>query len=219
MTSALRFAALFASLAAGACLAQTPAVVDAKLLEVEGSVLVNQGEVFEEAGNGTSLKAKDRVMAMENARAEVRFFEGCEMIVEPGEVLVVPDQLPCHCGNFEDEDGPVARIAELTGDAALKSKQATFNPVALGVQLVVGDVVRVGEGSSAIIEFRDGCRQDVDGGSEYQIPDSSPCACAMVPVVPGSTVALSNQTLARIFIPPIILIGVLLPEDDAPISP
>ncbi len=218
MTTAIRIAALLASLAAGACLAQTPAPVDAKLLEVKGSVLVNQGEVFEEAGNGTSLKANDRVMAMENARAEVRFFEGCEMIVEPGEVVVVPEQLPCHCGNFEKEDGPVARLAELTGDASLKDGDM-FNPVALGLQLKVGDLVRIGEGSSAVVEFRDGCRQEVAGGTDYQIPDSSPCACAMVPAMVAGTTPMTAATWARLIIPPIIIIGISLPDNDGPISP
>lgn len=216
MKTALRIAALAALMTGGACLAQTPAPVDATLTKVQGAVLVNQGEMFVDAVAGTQLKANDRVMAMEGASAYIRFFEGCEQLVPAGEVVVVSSDLHCECQNFRREKGTIARVDELNGEGALMV-DGSFASIGLGRELIVGDVFRTGVDSSAVIQFRDGCRREIAPSSQYTIPDTSPCSCPL-PLAAGGGTALTAGTWARILIPPIILIA-LHEGHDGPISP
>lgn len=217
MKTVLRFAALAAFLATGICFAQTPAPVDATLTKVKGSVLVNHGEMFVDAVTGTTLKANDRVMAMDGASAYIRFFEGCEQVVPAGTVVVVSDQLPCDCQNFKREKGTIARVDELNGNASLKVGES-FSSIGLGGELVVGDVFRTGADSNAVIQFRDGCRTEIAASSEYTIPDNSPCSCAPI-WLGGGTSPMTLGSWARIVIPAIIIVGISLDDNDGPISP
>lgn len=67
----------------------------AMLSEVEGSVLVNQGEQFVGAEDGVSLVSGDRVMAMEGASALLRYEDGCDVRIEPATVVTLSEGSPC----------------------------------------------------------------------------------------------------------------------------
>jgi hypothetical protein len=215
------FAAL---LFAGAALAADPvptASVNATLAEMRGTVLVNQGERFEAGSTGTLLKKNDRVMAMEESDATVKYFEGCEIKVKAGTVVTIPELIPCECGDFSDERGPVGRIAEATGTIQLEQGEVNY-VIAAGQTVAVGDLLRAGVESRAVVEFRDGCRSEVAAGGEYRIPDRSPCACgAVLAQQVGPAGGVSDQTLARILIPIVSIIPIFFPDDDddVPVSP
>ncbi len=74
--------------AAGTALAEDTETV---LSQVDGSVLVNQGEAYEAAQEGMALSAGDQLLLMEGASAQVSFAAGC--VKDPGanEILRVPE--------------------------------------------------------------------------------------------------------------------------------
>lgn len=68
---------------------------DAELVEIEGSVLVNQGEQFVPASEGIRLKEGDRVMAMSESGALIKYDDGCDVRVEPDTVVTLDEGSPC----------------------------------------------------------------------------------------------------------------------------
>jgi len=67
----------------------------ASLAEVSGSVLVNRGEEFVAGVDGDLLGNGDRVMAMENATALLKYDDGCDVKVESGTVVTLSEGSPC----------------------------------------------------------------------------------------------------------------------------
>lgn len=98
------------ALCASAVLAEDPPAPNSRLVIIEGSVLLNQGEQFADAAVDTLTKQGDRVMAMEGARAVIHFDDNidetddrhndhaCDLKVDPGTVITVPDRSPCAGG-------------------------------------------------------------------------------------------------------------------------
>ncbi len=79
-------------------LATTPAFANgpvASLAQQQGTVLVNQGEVFRTAAEGQALNTGDRVMVMEGASATLAFTDGCELPLAAGSLLEVGSASPC----------------------------------------------------------------------------------------------------------------------------
>lgn len=95
MKTMVRIAALTAALAMSSAFAQEEKAPNSKLIIIEGSVLLNQGEQFADAVIDTPTKEGDRVMAMEKARAVIQFDDGCDLEVDPGTIVTVPDKSPC----------------------------------------------------------------------------------------------------------------------------
>ncbi|MBK6726642.1 MAG: hypothetical protein IPG63_05175 [Xanthomonadales bacterium] len=182
-------------------------------------MLVNQGERFVAAPNGTALKKNDRVMAMEDSSATVKYFEGCEIAVKAGTVITIPELLPCECGDFSREQGPIGRIAEANGALQLVRGESLVEATA-GQQVAVDDIVRTLSDARAVVEFRDGCRTEVAASSEYRIPDRSPCLCAIIAA--QQVGPATNYNLARILGPSVLLLPRLFEDDDdedLPVSP
>jgi hypothetical protein len=200
--------------------------IDVELIVVDGTVLKNQGERYEAAVVRDHLKKLDRVMTMDDSRAVVHYFEGCEFEIEEGNEVEIPEQLPCECLDFseaEEIDEPVARIIEAEGPMQL-GRDDVFSAVTLNQQLRVGEVLRVPDDSRALIEFREGCQvemdrldNDGDDKEDYEIPDRSPCPCAAWLVNNVSPTPLDVK-LARIYIPLVLLVP-LLNDDRFPVSP
>ncbi|HEX5754962.1 MAG TPA: hypothetical protein VFY12_01240 [Arenimonas sp.] len=107
-----RLASLIAaSLLAGSAFAGEPSEnVVAHLKGLDGTVLVNQGEKFVTADEGQSLRAGDRVLAMDGAKASIDFTDGCVLAVEAGSSVVVPGQSTCA--------GAVAQTASVNSQVA-----------------------------------------------------------------------------------------------------
>ncbi|MFA5685266.1 MAG: hypothetical protein WCY72_07175 [Lysobacteraceae bacterium] len=93
---------LITSILAAAVLAAAPVVAqdekpksDAIVTEIVGSVLVNQGEQFVPALDGMELKEGDRVMAMSESGALIKYEDGCDVRVEPDTVVTLDEGSPC----------------------------------------------------------------------------------------------------------------------------
>jgi hypothetical protein len=74
------------------------AAVNAKLTQVEGSVVMNQGKRFVPAKLGTELLVGDRVLALKTGQATVAFADGCAIQIKPGKSITIESQSPCSAG-------------------------------------------------------------------------------------------------------------------------
>jgi len=68
--------------------------------EMNGSVLVNQGERFVPATEGQSLNAGDRLMVTKNGNAILVFGRGCTTEVKGGTMVTIPAQSICEGGQL-----------------------------------------------------------------------------------------------------------------------
>lgn len=66
--------------------------------DVEGAIQVNRGNGFVPLREGDVLKPGDRVMAMNNGGADLKFSDGCELEVEEQTIVTVPDKSTCAGG-------------------------------------------------------------------------------------------------------------------------
>ena len=66
----------------------------ASLDSIRGQVMVNQGAGYT-AGAGASLKAGDRVLAMSDGSARVRYADGCVISLAPKAMATIGAQSPC----------------------------------------------------------------------------------------------------------------------------
>lgn len=67
----------------------------ATLGQQQGTVMVNQGEVFATATENQALSAGDRVLVMEGGSATLVFSDGCELPLAEGSLLEVGATSPC----------------------------------------------------------------------------------------------------------------------------
>lgn len=65
------------------------------LQNVEGTVLVKQGEESVPAFEGQALKAAQEVLVSEGAKALIVFNDGCDMVLDAEELYNVPSRSPC----------------------------------------------------------------------------------------------------------------------------
>src|ERR1051325_28791 len=69
--------------------------INARLTELQGTVLMNQGQKFVPAKLGTELRAGDRVFALTTGPATVTFPDGCAILIKPGKLMTIGPQSPC----------------------------------------------------------------------------------------------------------------------------
>lgn len=68
--------------------------------EVNGSVLVNQGEKFVAASEGQSLNAGDRLMVTKSGNAILVFGKDCKTEVKGGTMVTIPERSICDGGQL-----------------------------------------------------------------------------------------------------------------------
>lgn len=68
--------------------------------EMNGSVLVNQGEKFVTATEGQSLNAGDRLMVGKTGNATLVFGKGCTSEVKAGTIVTIPERSICDGGQL-----------------------------------------------------------------------------------------------------------------------
>jgi hypothetical protein len=68
--------------------------------EMNGSVLVNQGEKFVAAIEGQSLNAGDRVMVTKTGNARIMFGKDCSTEVKAGTIVTIPESSICEGGQL-----------------------------------------------------------------------------------------------------------------------
>ena len=125
-----------------AALAQDPPQPNSRLVIIEGSVLLNQGAQFADAAVDTLTKQGDRVMAMEGARAVIHFDDNvdenddrhrdhaCDLVVDPGTIITVPDKSPCAGGVVSVEK--VAPTGTPAAPGAGTSWRWMYVPIGIG---------------------------------------------------------------------------------------
>jgi hypothetical protein len=84
-------------LAATSCWAAT-------VQSVQGQVSVNQGQGFHQINGAVELKAGDSVIVSPGGSATVSYADGCNVGLQPGAVMVIPDLSPCTSGSYAEED-------------------------------------------------------------------------------------------------------------------
>jgi len=67
----------------------------ATLVEIEGNVMVNTGEQFVKTADGAVLASGDRVMAMDESGALLKYSDGCDVRIEPATVVTLSEGSPC----------------------------------------------------------------------------------------------------------------------------
>ena len=95
-----KFMALAA--AAALCVAGQASAKDvgaaAQLTGVSGSVMIQQGGKMVSATNASTLRAGDRVVAMNGAKANVKFADGCVVQLTAANMVTVGAKSPCASG-------------------------------------------------------------------------------------------------------------------------
>lgn len=65
------------------------------VIEMSGSVMVNTGEQFVAVPDGTAVNVGDRVMALDDSGALLRYSDGCDVKVAAGTVVTLNEGSPC----------------------------------------------------------------------------------------------------------------------------
>ena len=83
--------------AAGSAWAQqdTDPTIVGTLQQVEGVVLIKEGDSSIPASEGQLLRSAQQVLVTEGAKALIVFNDGCDMALDPSELYSVPGRSPC----------------------------------------------------------------------------------------------------------------------------
>lgn len=112
--------------------------MQASATSVNGPVQVNTGNQFQNLQEGQALKSGDRVMAMGTGTATIHFDDGCDLKVEPGTMVTVPDKSPC-------AGGMVTRQTVNPGNGAAVGSSGNYSGVDWRGFWTVAGVVIVGD--------------------------------------------------------------------------
>lgn len=176
--------------------ASTPVDLEdvASIKEVQGELLVDRGAGFVPVALGEMLDENDRVRTADGASSGiVKYQDGCDIKVDPGTVVTIPQHSPCLCCGIsttrddtaEGEATPenkqdVASLEEIEG-SVLVNQGVEFVPGTLGQSLNENDRVMAEEGeNSALLKYSDGCDIKVDPGTIVTVPENSPCLCGIL---------------------------------------
>lgn len=141
-----------AGLVAPAVFAQQPAPrTVATLVNPEGSVLVSNATGLGTGTNGAPLRNGMRVITPANARATIRFEDGCVVELKPNQRLVIDDRAPC--------------------EARLLQAQSTA-PQPQGAQQVAGNGAPAGSGLPSYVGYAGGALFTVVGIERWRRGDN-----------------------------------------------
>ena len=100
MKKSILFAACAASISFASLVSAQDGMNVAILDEVNGSVLVNQGEKFIPATEGQSLNAGDRLMVTKTGNAIIVFGKDCKSEIKAGTMVTIPERSICDGGQL-----------------------------------------------------------------------------------------------------------------------
>jgi hypothetical protein len=119
---------------------------DATLSEVVGTVLVNQGKVYQPAQSGMKLPLNARVLTKDGASAIVASKQGCATRLGANSLFVVNQADPCHGGPAAQKVDPVA-VASPASAGGSAGTAASGNPGGLSTNTLV----LIGAGTAAVV--------------------------------------------------------------------
>lgn|SRR5690606_18232016 len=126
---------LVAALALAAAPAFAADVPVATLSGQQGTVLVNQGEVFVTAVEGQALNPGDRVLVMAGGEATLDFTDGCQLPLAGGSLLEVPAVSTC-AGQVAQVQKVGPSYAQAVGDVPHKEPASTWVVFGAGALLI-----------------------------------------------------------------------------------
>ena len=81
----------------------------ATLDSIEGSILLNRGDGFQELAAPTTANPGDSVMANPGGSAKLHYADGCVIDIRPGAVVSVGEKSPCTAPYLGGLEGPVVQ--------------------------------------------------------------------------------------------------------------
>jgi len=125
---------------------QAPAAdAEATLREVVGTVLTNQGKVYQPAQSGTKLPLNARVLTKDGAGAVVISKQGCSTRLGPNSLFVVTQPDPCHGGPSAQKIGPAGYAPVQVTNAGNAAAGSANSVAGLSTNTLVG----IGAGMAA----------------------------------------------------------------------
>lgn len=153
MTSRARSLAVFgiaivaASMAAGPAFAQQPQNTVAKLKDMQGNVLVSQGDAMAAGAPDQRLPIGTRVVTTAGAKVTISYDVGCDITLNPNERFTVRAG---ECGALIKEvvalgpaEGAIGGGTAGTATAAAGGAAASGLPTLVGIGVVVGSGIYV----------------------------------------------------------------------------
>ena len=88
----------------------------AEISQMQGKVLVNQGDGFVALNDGSALKAGDQIMVGKHSGAVLSYNGGCEISINEAKVVTVAKAAPCKVGKVAMADSAlISPVADPIG--------------------------------------------------------------------------------------------------------
>ncbi len=178
----------------GAAAAQQSRGASARLTDMQGSVLVSQGDAMVPAVNGQRIISGTRVVTAKGARVVVRYDGGCDVVLKEIQRFTVHDG-ECACLAGEDDSqqanrDPVARLLDLEGNV-LASRDDAMIAAANDQRVVSGTRVLTTAGAGVLVRFDSGCDVRLKENERFTVRVAD-CRCLIGEVAqvgPGQALA------------------------------
>lgn len=129
----------------------------ARLTQIEGSVLVNQGKNYDSAQTGMQLKRDDRVLVRADGSARVVYQNGCVLRLGPNSLLILEGEDQCTKGAVVYQAGGTSQPAGTTGTAGSTSlgapetaaTESTIAGIPATTAVIAAGVIAIGAGVAA----------------------------------------------------------------------
>ena len=114
----------------------------ATLNDLAGTVKVDTGEGFAAAVSGQVLHAGDRILTLDESRAQIVFTDGCTAPAKPQSINTVPVVSPCAGGQL------ATQTTQPTGTGAIGTQPNYRALAGIALTVLVGDTVLFQEDDS-----------------------------------------------------------------------
>jgi hypothetical protein len=211
------------SLGAGAAAAQQRTTV-ARLTNLEGSVLVSQGDAMVAATDNLRVPAGARVQTPRGARVVVSYDNGCSVTIKENERFTVgageccgavAEEAPVRAGTAPAQPrSTVARLTNLQG-GVLVSQDDAMVAATNNQRVPVGTRVLTPGGASVVINYDAGCDVTLKENERFTVAGGACCllAAQVVPLGPapgaiGGGVGVAGVTTTDVILGAAIIGGV-----------
>jgi hypothetical protein len=112
----------------------------ARLMQIEGSVLVNTGKDYLKAQTGMELSTGDRVLTLKDSSASMVYADHCTVQVSANSLFTLGKQDQCNQAAFERRGAGVIVPAEETGAVISATEAEVAVPAAAAGAGIIGDM-------------------------------------------------------------------------------
>lgn len=208
----MRILFFLALLSVGIALAE-PAFA-ATVEPLEGRSLLNRGAGYKLLKGATTGRPGDTVMANVASSAVITYSDGCKEEVKAGEVVAIKKESPCRCllqhqAENASADQAYTAVVDPEQGRSLIDRGSGYKVLVRQTPGRAGDTVTANQGGSAVIIYRDGCKERVKATEVVTIKEVSPCKC----LLPHDYALLGAAAVGA------TVGAAVLSDDDAPASP